>query len=36
MPLGYEITAWHLEQEGRCPSCGARCAGVFEARPGGW
>ena len=32
----YEITAWHLAADGRCAGCGARCAGVFEAAPGGW
>ena len=32
----YEITAWHLDAEGRCRDCAAPCAGVFEARPGTW
>ncbi|HSP97312.1 MAG TPA: AmmeMemoRadiSam system radical SAM enzyme [Candidatus Dormibacteraeota bacterium] len=32
----YEITAWHLDAEGRCLDCAAPCAGVFEARPGTW
>jgi pyruvate formate lyase activating enzyme len=33
---GYDITAWALDERGRCPSCGATCAGVFEASPGAW
>jgi pyruvate formate lyase activating enzyme len=32
----YEITAWRLSADGRCETCGAPCAGVFEARPGTW
>ena len=32
----YEITGWGLDANGRCRSCGARCAGVFEANPGDW
>ena len=32
----YDLTAWHLTQDGRCRACGASCAGVFEARPGTW
>jgi pyruvate formate lyase activating enzyme len=32
----YVLTAWNLDAEGRCRACGARCAGVFEARPGAW
>ena len=32
---GYAITAFDLV-DGRCASCGARCAGRFEARPGSW
>ncbi|HQU15051.1 MAG: AmmeMemoRadiSam system radical SAM enzyme [Chromatiales bacterium 21-64-14] len=32
----YVITGWALTGEGRCPSCGTACAGVFEARPGDW
>jgi pyruvate formate lyase activating enzyme len=31
----YELGAWNLV-EGRCGSCGERCAGVFEERPGSW
>ncbi len=33
---GYTITAWGLGPDGRCGSCGAPCAGVFEERPGTW
>jgi pyruvate formate lyase activating enzyme len=29
----YEILAWNLE-DGACPQCGAKCAGVFEWRRG--
>jgi len=32
----YEITDWRLTADGRCPSCGTTCAGVFEPRPGHW
>jgi pyruvate formate lyase activating enzyme len=32
----YELLAWNLDAEGRCESCGAPCAGVFERRPGRW
>ena len=32
----YQITAWHLDGDGRCLGCRTRCAGVFEARPGAW
>ena len=32
---GYDIARWHLA-EGRCKSCGAPCAGVFEDGPGRW
>jgi pyruvate formate lyase activating enzyme len=31
----YELGRWHL-RDGCCASCGARCAGVFEAVPGRW
>jgi pyruvate formate lyase activating enzyme len=33
---GYDIVAWNLARGGRCPSCGAMCAGVFEDKPGKW
>ena len=32
----YRLGEWRLTREGCCPSCGARCAGVFEERPGRW
>jgi pyruvate formate lyase activating enzyme len=32
----YEITQWGLDGQGACPSCGTRCAGVFEDKPGTW
>ena len=32
----YEITSWALDESGCCPSCGARCPGVFEQGPGAW
>jgi len=31
----YEIIAWNLD-DGACPECAARCAGVFEPAQGGW
>ena len=34
--VGYRITAWHLDTQGRCPECRTPCAGVFEERPGTW
>ena len=33
---GYEITAWHLDEEGRCRACGHRLAGRFAEAPGRW
>jgi len=32
----YQLTAWDLTPDGCCAACGARCAGVFEDRPGAW
>ncbi len=32
----HELTAWNLEDGGRCRRCGTRLAGVFEASPGTW
>jgi pyruvate formate lyase activating enzyme len=32
----YELGAWNLSDEGRCRSCGAECAGVFDGPPGRW
>jgi pyruvate formate lyase activating enzyme len=33
---GYRITAWSLDAEGRCRTCGARCPGIFDESPGTW
>jgi len=33
---GYTITAWGLDAEGGCGSCGEPCAGSFEPFPGRW
>ena len=32
----YEIQTWRLREDGRCRSCGASCAGVFDGTPGTW
>src|SRR5712691_13123257 len=32
----YDLGAWNLTADGTCRDCGARCAGVFEARAGRW
>jgi pyruvate formate lyase activating enzyme len=32
----YTITAWGLEADGACASCGAPCPGSFEVGPGRW
>ncbi len=32
----YRLTAWNLDANGACKSCGTPCAGVFEATPGDW
>lgn len=32
----YEIFAWNLAEDARCPDCGTGCAGRFEASPGTW
>jgi pyruvate formate lyase activating enzyme len=32
----YELSGWNLTTDGRCRSCGAAWAGVFEAGPGRW
>ena len=34
--LGYTISHWALDAEGKCQQCGTPCAGVFEATPGHW
>jgi pyruvate formate lyase activating enzyme len=33
---GYMITTWAIAPDGRCPNCGAACAGVFAPQPGNW
>jgi pyruvate formate lyase activating enzyme len=33
---GYQLGTWNLTPDGRCAACGARCAGLFEGRPGAW
>jgi pyruvate formate lyase activating enzyme len=33
---GYRITAWNLDERGRCERCRRPCEGRFEARPGDW
>lgn len=33
---GYTLTHWGLTADGKCRSCGAQCAGVFDAEPGNW
>ena len=30
----YELSEWNLDGKGNCNNCGARCSGVFEAKPG--
>ena len=30
------LSDWHLDDNGNCAYCGARCAGVFNPRPGNW
>jgi pyruvate formate lyase activating enzyme len=32
----YELTAWNLDDRGRCAACGTPCAGVFEGPAGIW
>ena len=32
----YELSDWNLTGDGRCTSCGAQCAGVFDGPPGKW
>jgi pyruvate formate lyase activating enzyme len=32
----YRLGDWGLDGEGRCASCGTRCPGVFDAKPGTW
>ena len=32
----FVLSTWALTPDGRCPTCGTTCAGVFDARPGRW
>jgi len=32
----YVLSEWQLTADGRCRSCGATCAGIFERSPGAW
>jgi pyruvate formate lyase activating enzyme len=32
----YTLLSWNLTDDGRCESCGERCAGVFGGPPGDW
>jgi len=32
----YQLSEWNLTAQGCCNACGARCAGVFDAKPGNW
>lgn len=32
----YQLSAWQLDDNGHCLSCGTPCAGVFESMPGQW
>jgi pyruvate formate lyase activating enzyme len=32
----YQLTDWHLTDDGRCRTCGTPCAGVFRGAPGSW
>lgn len=32
----YQLSTWNLTGDGRCKSCGAACAGVFDGPPGTW
>jgi len=32
----YVLTAWKLDEHGRCRACGTACPGVFDGRPGDW
>ncbi len=32
----HRITAWHLDDQGRCPDCQTPLAGRFHGRPGDW
>jgi pyruvate formate lyase activating enzyme len=32
----FDLTRWHLAEDGCCMDCGTPLPGVFEARPGNW
>jgi len=32
----YQITAWHMGEDGTCDHCGQPIAGVFQNKPGTW
>ncbi len=32
----YVLTAWNLDDDGRCSECGTPCAGRFDGPPGSW
>ena len=32
----YELSDWNLTADGACQSCGAKCAGIFDVKPGHW
>jgi pyruvate formate lyase activating enzyme len=32
----YQLIGYRMDENGRCPTCGAKCAGVFEKQPGHW
>ncbi|MCG8429165.1 MAG: AmmeMemoRadiSam system radical SAM enzyme [Chromatiales bacterium] len=32
----YQLGAWRLTEDGRCPECNTPCPGVFEPLPGNW
>jgi pyruvate formate lyase activating enzyme len=32
----YVLTAWNLDEKGRCTHCATPCEGVFETKPGAW
>ncbi len=33
---GYDITAWQLDDDGRCRACQTRLPGHFTSKPGRW
>ena len=32
----YELKSYQMDENGRCPTCSAKCAGVFNRQPGHW